>query len=283
MLNADMNYPYPVIRAYPEDYKDTIFKGTLAVNVNQDCYLVKPDFEIQNDEITALIAEGKMTYAIEVQSPATWFRKLFVVHDNESISLDPICLHEYVELIPCIVATVPIPSFSNKDFSEEYQGINFNIKAGDVIAIGEKRSFDALYQNDIIKNGSSIVDIVEDRTAKEISCTFDSNKIKIMIPSEQYADYTDCGYVRRKHKILNAVLVVPALVRAIGLIEPDREFNDYSDNAWYKTIVVNLKRVANASNGKKTYPDMLKDPVTCAELLLNNNYAAVLEFIKELD
>ena len=49
MLNPNINYPYPVIRDHLEDYRSTIFKGELTVNLQPDCYLVRPDFEIDNE------------------------------------------------------------------------------------------------------------------------------------------------------------------------------------------------------------------------------------------
>ena len=221
MLNANINYPYPVIRDYVEDYQTTVFKGALVVNLQPDGYLVRPNFEIQNSGIDNLIAEGKMTYALEVQSPATWFRKLYLINDNKPIRLDPAYLHERVELTPCIVATRSIPGFTNGDFETEYTGMSFDINAGDIIAIGEKRSFDALYQDDIIKNGSSIVNIAGSDSAKEIICDFTGSIIKITLPAEQYEDYVECGYLKTKYKTLNAILIIPALVEAIGIIASD--------------------------------------------------------------
>ena len=104
MLNANMNYPYPVIRSYPEDYKTTVFTGSLVVNIQPDGYLLRPGFDINNTSILEHISNGKMTYAVEVLSPATWYRKLFTVKENKTIRLDPTYLHERVELIPCIIA-----------------------------------------------------------------------------------------------------------------------------------------------------------------------------------
>ena len=285
MLNANINYPYPVIREYAEDYQTTVFKGALVVNLQPDGYLVRPSFEILNTGIADLIAEGKMTYALEVQSPATWFRKLFLVKNNKPIHLDPASLHERVELIPCIVATAPISNFSNEDFEAEYCGMSFEINAGDIIAIGEKRSFDALYQNDIIKNGSSIVNIAGSDNAKEISCDFSGSVITITLPAAQYGDYTEWGYLKTKYKTLNAILTVPALVEAIGIIASDEsnpeQTSGFESRTWYKTIVVNLKRAAE--NNEAKYRKMLEKPFASAELLLGNNYAFALEFVKKVE
>jgi len=268
-----------------EDYQTTVFKGALVVNLQPDGYLVRPNFEIQNSGINDLITEGKMTYALEVQSPATWFRKLFLINENNPIRLDPAFLHERVELTPCIVATMHISGFSNKDFATEYSGMSFDINAGDIIAIGEKRIFDALYQNDIIKNGSSIVNIVGSDSAKEVICDFTGSVIKIILPAEQYEDYIECGYLKTKYKTLNAILTIPVLVEAIGIIASDEnnpeQTSGFETKAWYKTIVVNLKRVAE--NNEAKYRQMLGKPFASAELLLGNNYVFALNFVKNVD
>lgn len=281
MLNPNMNYPYPVIRVSEEDYRSTIFKGELVVNLQPNGYIVRPAFEINNASIATLIEEGKLTYAVEIQSPATWYRKLFPVKGNSSIRLEPATIHERVELIPCIIATTPIPGFTNADFEVEYQGMSFDINAGDVIAIGEIRTFDALYQDDIIKNGTSPVTIARSETAKEISCDFSGSLIEVTLPAEQHDRYRECGFQPEKYKALNAVLSIPVLVEAIGIIANDVNYpnqqSGLESKAWYKTIVVNLKRAAE--NKEDKYRQLLDKPFTSAELLLGNNYAATLQYL----
>lgn len=281
MLNANMNYPYPVIRVSEEDYRSTVFAGKLVVNLQPDSYIVRPAFEINNEGISTLIEEGKLTYAVEIQSPATWYRKLFPVKENAPIRIEPATVHERVELTPCIIATTQIPGFTNDDFEEEYQGMSFDINAGDVMAIGEIRTFDALYQDDIIKNGTSPVKIARSETAKEISCDFSGSLIEITLPADQHEKYLECGYKPEKYKALNAVLSIPALVEAIGIIANDVNYPDrpstFESNAWYKTIVVNLKRAAE--NKEDKYRQLLNNPFASAELLLGNNYAATLQYL----
>lgn len=40
MLNVNINYPYPVIREYIEDYKNTIFTGKLTVQLESEGYVI---------------------------------------------------------------------------------------------------------------------------------------------------------------------------------------------------------------------------------------------------
>lgn len=281
MLNPNMNYPYPVIRVDEEDYRTTIFKGELTVNLQPNGYLVKPDFKINNVGIDTLIEEGKLTYAIEIQSPSTWYRRLFPVSNNNPIPLEDACIHERVELTPCIVATMQIHGFYNEDFAEEYEGMVFDINAGDVIAIGETRTFNALYQDDIIKNGTSPVTIARSDTAKEIRCDFSGSLIEITLPAEQHDRYLECGYKPEKYKVLNAILSIPALVEAIGIIANDIKYPDQTSGletkAWYKTIEVNLKRASE--NNESKYRALLDTPFASAELLLGNNYSSALKYL----
>lgn len=284
MLNVNINYPYPVIREYVEDYKNTIFIGALVVRLESDGYVIQPSFDVENDEIRSMIEEGLLIYAIEVQCVSTWFRKLYRIIDNKGVRLNPQEIHEKVELTPCIIATKNFKGFKNIDFEEEYQGMSFDINAGDIIGIGQKRTFDALYQNDIIKNGSSIVNIGGSAQTKEIICDFNGSVIQITLPEDQYSAYMNCGYNRKKYKSLNAILTIPVLVEAIMIIANDErndETSGFENKIWYKTIVVNLKRYAE--NDENKYKQLLDKPFSSAELLLGNNSAAALKFLSEVD
>ena len=285
MLNVNVNYPYPIVREDPDDYRNTIFIGELEVHLKADGYLVNTNFTIDNKELEDMIKNNQCTYALEVQCVSTWYRKLYEISQNEEIKLDSGMIHERVELTPCIVAKKEITGFTNIDFAQEYQGISYDLNVGDVIAIGQKRSFDALYKSDIIKNGSSIVDILVDKNIRELQYDFSKNIIRIKLPSDQYDNYKMCGYNRSKYKMLNAILIVPVLVEAIGIIamyenDPDN-IGDFQSCAWYKTIVVNLKRYAK--NDEKVYRKLLEKPFTSAEILLGNNFADALEYLCNIE
>ena len=285
MLNVNINYPYPVIREYIEDYKNTIFTGKLTVQLESEGYVIHPSFDIENNEIRELIEKNFLTYAVEVQCVSTWFRRLYRVDNNQEIHLNSMEIHERVEITPCIIANRDIPEFVNDDFEEEYQGMSFEINIGDIIGIGSRRTFDALYQNDIIKNGTSIVSIARSDVKKEITSDFTGNIIQMTLPKDQYSDYMDCGYNKIKYKLLNAILIIPVLVEAIGIIANDERDSDetsgFETKSWYKTIVVNLKRYAESDENK--YKQLLDKPFSSAELLLGNNSASALKFLSQID
>jgi hypothetical protein len=261
-----------------------VFQGNLTVELEQDGYTIHPEFSVENNGLQKMLASGEIIYAVEVQCVSTWYRKMFFIQNNKAVKLDSKDIHERVEVTPCIIAIKNIVDFTNDDFAEEYLGMNFNINPGDVIGIGVKKSFDALYQNDIIKNGTSIVSICGSNNQKEISCNFNGSVIEVMLPQNQYESYLECGYNRDKYKLLNAVLTIPVLVEAIGIISNDENNPDhnsgYSGNTWYKTIVANLKRYAGNNDTK--YYNLLDKPFSSAEILLANNSASVLDYLSQM-
>ena len=285
MLIVSINYPYPVIRPYKEDYNDTIFTGELTVTPETDGYYIHPNFSIDNTDIQRLLEEGKLTYAIDVECVSTWLRKLIRITDNKAQKLEPTLIHEAVEITPCIIANETINDFTNPDFVKEYDSIKYTINAGEVVGIGQKRAFDALYQNDIIKNGSSIVHFEGSDSLKELSCDFSGNLINITLPAKQFEDYKECGYNKKKYKMLNAVLSVPVIVEAIGIIGADEsnpdEKSGFEVKSWYKTIVANLKLYAENDDNK--YKKLLSKPFTAAEILLKNNSESALSYLNKMD
>lgn len=58
MLNININYPYPVIREYTDDYQSTEFIGELKVLLEPDGYAVHTNFEINNKGIQFCLAKG---------------------------------------------------------------------------------------------------------------------------------------------------------------------------------------------------------------------------------
>lgn len=57
MLNININYPYPVIREYTDDYQSTEFIGELKVLLEPDGYAVHTNFEINNKGIQILLSK----------------------------------------------------------------------------------------------------------------------------------------------------------------------------------------------------------------------------------
>ncbi|MDQ0204123.1 hypothetical protein [Pectinatus haikarae] len=282
MLNSMMNYPYPVLRNKPADYKTCTFSAEIKKTDKTNGYSLDIVYKTDNNQIKELLDKRKITYALQIQCISTWYRKLEISETSkQTLFLSSDMIHERVDMCPCIIALEDIADFKNDDFSEDFNGISFKLNKGEVAAIGERQKFDAVYESDIIKKGDPIVHFINDTNSSVMYCEWEYNTIQIHLPQSQYKQYTKIGwYESWKVPMLNAVYVVPAIVQGISMIYQD-EFNNGDRNLesylWYKTLKVLIQKTAKDDD--REYKKMLNDPIRTAQLLLNDNSSQALELI----
>lgn len=285
MLNSSMTYPYPLLRSEPIDFKNTIFNADIIVKTLQDGYEINVEYKLNNPEVLELIKQESVKFALEIQCVSTWYRELiFSNSSTQVVILKSSNVHERVDLCPCIVACDDLPHYFSSDFAEEYIDIATPINKGEVIAIGERKKFDALYKDDIIKKSDSIVQFKKDDNASTMHCEWEFPTIQIHLPGKQYELYDQIGKNEPwKIPLLNAIFVVPVLVEAVTIIHADLYGggnNGLSEYAWYKTLKYMVGKIANNDDNKNR--KLLADPLGTTQLLLNDNAKESLEILSKV-
>ncbi len=285
MLNSSMNYPYPILRANPIDYRVSVFSVEIKKKIIKEGFILNITYAVNNDKIKELIEKKILAYAVQLQCISTWYRDLKLSESEEQEVFIPSGLvHERVDLCPCIVACKSIKDFVNDDFSEEFDGISYEINKGEVVAIGERQKFDAIYKNDIIKKGDPIVHFVSDEKSPVMFCEWEYDTIRIHLPKKQYKKYNEIGkYEPWKIPMLNAIYVVPAIVQ--GIYEICQDVCNYGSGtlerySWYKTLKVKLQEAAKDDDTE--FKKMLKDPIKTAQRLMNDNSSHALELVSNV-
>ena len=285
MLNSSMNYPYPILRANPIDYKSSVFNVDIKKDTQKNGYNLKVTYEVNNSQIRELIDKHILSYAIQLQCISTWYRDLIISDsDIQDIFIPSDKVHERVDLCPCIVATEKIENFTNEAFTEDYDGIPYEINKGEVVAIGERQKFDAIYKNDIIKKGDPIVHFVNDDEATVLYCEWEYDTIRIHLPKEQFRKYNEVGKNEPwKVPMLNAIYVVPVIVQGIYEIYQDEVVGRPSTlerYSWYKTLKVLIMKAAKDDAAE--YKRMLGDPIKTSQRLLNDNSLQALNLVYDV-
>jgi len=282
MLNSNMNYPYPILRSKPVDYKNSVFDVQIRKDTLSDGFKLTITYDVNNDEIKELIDKHILAYAIQLQCISTWYRDLEVSETSEQELFIPAGkVHERVDLCPCIVAVKKIDNFVNSDFTEDFDGISYEINTGEVVAIGDRQKFDAIYKNDIIKKGDPIVHFVNDENSPVMFCEWEYDAIRVHLPKEQFKRYNDIGqYEPWKVPVVNAIYVVPAIVQGINEIYRDEVENGpgtLEKYSWYKTLKVLIMKAAKDNDAE--FRRMLSDPIKTTQRLLNDNSAIAMELV----
>lgn len=285
MLDSNLNFPYPLLRNERVDFGDTVFKSELNVEIEEEGYKVTVSCDVNNKYFGDLLVQGKIAYAVQIQCVSTWFRRLEILNSTKmEFFISSKDVHEKVEMCPCIIALEDIGEYSCDDFSEEFIGMKYSIRKNEVIGIGERKKFDAIYEKDIIKKAASIVSICEDRTCSTIECEMHFETINIKLPKKQYDLYNQCGLEKQKYSIINSIIVVPVIVQAISYIYEDEKCGSnsgYENYAWYKTIKYKLKKICGNNNSK--YMQLLETPVKSAQIIIDNISENALEILTKLE
>lgn len=280
-----VNYPYPVIKTYTDNFEKTVFVDSITRETNPKGYILKTDFSVNNDQITEMINNGLLQYAVYVVCKTTMLRKMFYITDeNPNIEINANEVHYLVSYKAFVICKKDIPDYYNDDFVPEYKGIKFSLKQGDIVAVGEEQSFDAIFEKDIIKDAASIIQVQGSDNEKYMRIELGEHHIQVIIPSDECLTYKNIGNTKSKYPLLHAVLTIPALIEAISTmsiqLEKDPE-GDLTHLAWFMTLQHAISKIAEEHN--KTEDFLYEHPSYTAQIIFNNNLKTVLQRIDEIE
>lgn len=273
MANFDTEYPFPVLRAAPVDYKSSTFEAEVSVTPDKKGYIFHTKLIINNNEVRKLVETGIAKPGIYIQCNSTWVRRIEIVKLDEDEFIVPSSdVRGRVSFCPFITADATIENFHSGDFTEEYEDIKIVIHPGDPLAVGEEKYFDAVYVEDLFNKGDSIISVGSSPKATAMTFDFEKDFITVIVPPKWYDAYTSMKITKEKYPLLGALFYLPAVTEGVRLLSPDGE-ND-PDFTWARTLKSSIMRLAGKNNNK--YKKLLEDPFWTAQQLIEGMDDAVL-------
>lgn len=233
-------YPYPVLADYSDDYIDRSFNTSIDM-VRVD-YNLRLDFvsELTSETIKKLISDGKANYVYHLECAQTGFRHVIITSNTEErFPLDKRLVRGKLQVCTFIVAKEDLHNYSSDEFHNDYAGMQFEIEAGCVIAVGTQVNFDIQKDTEDIADLPSIFSIIRnpDMDVREMLVEYESNKIIIKLPFNDFSTYKQLSRDSNNNHILNALTVIPALTFVMSELKlrtvDERSEIDYG---WYRTI-----------------------------------------------
>lgn len=282
MLRNEASYPYPVIRTITGDFRNTVFNDDITFETTKDGFRLHPHFSINNSDIKKLIDLGRLKYAISVTCKSTLFRKMYFIEKEDTVIEIPAGdVHFQVNYIAYIVACEDINEYYVPDFSEDYQNIMFNIKRGSIIGIGHMKTFRALYDKDLIKDASSIIEVLGSDSVKYMKVELEHPHIQVILPQKQCDAYKNCKGRKNKYPLLSAVVVVPALMEAIDAASKCSDGDDVSMRPWCITLKEQITKISKQMHIDEE--QLYESRLTTAQIILGNNSEFALKKIEEME
>lgn len=178
-------------------------------------------------------------------------------------------------------------SYTSPDFHEDYQGIDFEIEAGCVMAVGKMVTVDISKDIDDLANTPSIFNISKnpDENCKQMLVDMSQRKIIIKLPISDFYSYKALSATPLAQPILNSLTVVPTLVYVLEELKalPIQERIENSDMLWYKVLSKALSTQFDCDIESKEFNNqncldlaqkLINNPVTDAFTFLTSSFGA---------
>ena len=253
--NMKGQFPLPILRSAESDsnYIDSDFIFSLEVNQESVPHSLVVDFEIKHDDIEGLVSENKATVSLAIHCDSTYFYEQSVFGNV------------YFTLI--VKARKAIDNFSPKLLEDGFEGLIFNARKGDVLAVSDE--YQHYYSLPPLQLGADIFELVEEPELEELSFEVDltDSKIKVGVGTKlnelvQKNMNTMAGRVNNISSIY-----FPALVEVLYRVQAE---NYGAGFAWYEAISSAMKSVG------VTVEEENWEPLMVAQRLLRFPYQSLL-------
>ena len=218
-LNA-ISYPHPVY-GNGDDIADAVMEPIIKYTISDEALQIRAsDLTTGHSDIDKLVNDGKARWQIRVKCPRTYIRESFLVADQEwSINLAGPDYEGSVEVETCVVAIENIDNYTPVNSHEDYDNESFQIKSGELLAIGPDFTFLVDKEYDPLKAPvASLLKVVEgEHDTGAFQLTLDDDLIIIKLSKKDWQEYA--GIRDRVPSLLHSSIVLPVLADAISNID----------------------------------------------------------------
>src|ERR1041385_4329942 len=178
----DVSFPHPVLGAGDAIKSKCCLNPSPEINSSVDTYSLTVTCEHDNSDLSELVNAGKAEFICEATCSNTLFREIYKGNSNQiKFEIPKKCVKGKVFFTCILVAKFPIPNYQNGKLHPDYQGYNFEIEAGDVLAFFGEFNFNADINYEKLKAVSSFMEVVENKDQNAVYTNVDLSKSKIEI------------------------------------------------------------------------------------------------------
>lgn len=281
MNSSNASFPHPVL-----NYKTDDITGVVRLDPdppiiisNKDTYTVTINYHHDNEDLRELIKSGHAEYFCEITCSNTVFRESRMSNTPEiTFEIQKKAVKGKVEFTCLIVATKPIPSYTNSQSHPDYQGYTFEIEQGDVLAYVADFSFEADIIYEKLKAVTSFMVVVlnNNENAEYTNFDFSKNKIEVQLPPEDYNLFAKDNISKdsKFSATFHSSIVLNALTAALY------SFDKHKGLLWTKVIEYRLKKEDQFKN--LSIEDHAKIP-EIAQRLLGNPFRRLLTSLEGIN
>jgi hypothetical protein len=242
------SFPHPILSIFSDDVKSNIgLNPNPEIISNIDAYSVTANYEHDNEDLMKLVNSDFAEYFCEVTCSNTLYRESKTSKKNEiKLEIPKKYVKGKVEFTCTLIAKKPISNYQNSKSHPDYNGYNFEIEVGDILAFFGEFSFNADIKYEKLKAVSSFMEVVknDDENAVYTNIDLSKSKIEVQLPSIDYELFANDSISKEQKfaPIFHSSIVLNTLLIALY------NFVSYKDTFWAKAIDYRLKNEKQFEN-----------------------------------
>ena len=227
-------YPYPVLSEVTDNFKDNTFNSDVIFEYDSETAFITVKTELHDNKMITLLSEGKVGLYCHIECSVTKYRSTFEIPFGKinqfTIEIPLIYLNESFETMCMLMAKEEIV-FVDDNLGDLYSENPVVYPKYSTIGYTDTDYFPfTKIMND---NGEipGIIQIVEDKNAKEVSYDCTSTFINVYVPEDVHQSYYDlAGDFIRTKQILTNITVLTDVINEI------KNGADYSTYGWFTVL-----------------------------------------------
>ena len=237
-------YTHPVLAAGRDDYKTCTFAAQIKPSFEAGNLLLNVTCHTDCTEMERLIAEGDATYILHAECAATICREIFTsAAENFTCTIPTDRLKNHVDCMAIIALTRDVENFSCADWNDDFKGLTFDLQKGSVLAYQNFQPLKIADDQNIFKNVTSIFSVYRRVAEGEpFEVDLSQDKIKIGLSSGDYQLYRRYCSRPDMQPILNAMIILPALVYVFEELKTADAFEIYGAKGWFQSLKAAYRR-----------------------------------------
>ncbi len=238
MKLSSRSYPHPVV-GNRDDVPGAAFQAAVEMSADQEAVYVDATINCSSATINRMISEGDAKAVLHVECSNTLFRRAYEFSElSKRIAISAENLNDSVEVNIFIRATRNMSGYAVETAHSDYGDSKFEIREGDILAVGEGYVFHIESAFDSLSRIGSIMQIEESKEDGELPMRVDFNgdKILIILSKVDFKDYKLLKGQEGVSSALTSTIVLPVLVEALHLLKSEEAGDEESGPRWVRAL-----------------------------------------------
>jgi hypothetical protein len=238
MKLSQRSYPHPVV-GNRDDVPGAAFQATVEMSSDRENVYVDVATKCSSSTINQLIAEGAAKHVLHVECSNTLFRRAYDFAElSKRISIPAESLNDAVEANVFVRATRDASGYAVDAAHPDYGSARFQVREGDILAVGEGHIFHIESHFDSLSRIGSIMQIEEAAEDGDLPMRVDFNgdKIRIILAKADFKDYKLLKAQEGVSAALTTTIVLPVLVEALHFWKSGEAGADDDSLRWMRAL-----------------------------------------------